>query len=921
MFQPIFARPLVAFEKETLLQCTGSPIKEEGQRAEVILLSAQGKTIAEISDFLGFHPANIKKWIRNFNENGLEGIAVKKRGPQGGPRPKFSRSQMAEIVRISQTKPDFYGLRFKEWTPQKLANFIVNKGIVDRISHVTVRQILKRQDEFGLSEQRESTTNPMIQKSAIISTATHLQMGKEAFNRSDYETAIEHLRPVLEDHGISLEEEANVRLMLSQALEELSRYEDSHGVIKKYEDGKLLSQLSPISRAQIKLRIGWAESWLRNYPEAIAALNEAKKLFLELQSEAGVCEAHYALGRTYIEINEFRIARDHLIQAARFEAKIYAPELMARVYSRLGTVDYNEGAFSSAKENYLKALELAEKTSNANLKGMILLNLGTTFDEGYVVEREESAKHKKRAIEYLEKGGHKDHLAAAYNNLGDNLRYSGLWSEAVDNLVKAIDIAQKYSKPSYEATARITLAEILCARGKFTEAEEHLQGSLELIGAGVDKWLESNALRILASVQRASGRVEIALRTLREALQLSTSIGDLHGVTLAQLALAECHFLKGGYQQAREYIELAQGRLKTEKSLSMSGLIQRLTGQLEAAVGHLPQARQHIAQSISIFTTTYIPYEIARSQYEMGQLLKLEQDRKGATDYLSQAKSVFEKLEAQPDYEATEKALKSLASGNFGERTIARVTTPNDVLLMQRLIEASASSELLIRELAAVIYDNFSVDRVIICQIHENGQVEVLTAQGSSLAEAQNLIDNLEPNWINKSILAEAFHLIRICEGLKNPILVCFRATSSIDGARLQPLLKQAELGLETCSLRMAARSFTPSMPEYRVKTVMPGFIIGSQPMFDVIDKIQKIRTSNVTVLITGESGTGKELVARAIHAESARARAIFLPFNCTATPKEIIDSHLFGHRRGAFTGATDNYQGIIRAAEGGTLF
>lgn len=101
----------------------------------------------------------------------------------------------------------------------------------------------------------------------------------------------------------------------------------------------------------------------------------------------------------------------------------------------------------------------------------------------------------------------------------------------------------------------------------------------------------------------------------------------------------------------------------------------------------------------------------------------------------------------------------------------------------------------------------------------------------------------------------------------------------------------------------------------------MPGFIVASSSMFDVIDKIYKIRTSDVTVLITGESGTGKELVARHIHNQSARARAIFLPFNCTASPKELIDSQLFGHRRGAFTGATTNYPGIIKAADGGTLF
>jgi transcriptional regulator with GAF, ATPase, and Fis domain len=74
-------------------------------------------------------------------------------------------------------------------------------------------------------------------------------------------------------------------------------------------------------------------------------------------------------------------------------------------------------------------------------------------------------------------------------------------------------------------------------------------------------------------------------------------------------------------------------------------------------------------------------------------------------------------------------------------------------------------------------------------------------------------------------------------------------------------------------------------------------------------------------VLITGETGTGKEVLARTIHACSARAQSIFLPFNCTSTPKDMLDSQLFGHRRGAFTGAVDNFQGVVRAAAGGTLF
>jgi DNA-binding NtrC family response regulator len=83
----------------------------------------------------------------------------------------------------------------------------------------------------------------------------------------------------------------------------------------------------------------------------------------------------------------------------------------------------------------------------------------------------------------------------------------------------------------------------------------------------------------------------------------------------------------------------------------------------------------------------------------------------------------------------------------------------------------------------------------------------------------------------------------------------------------------------------------------------------------------RRVATANVPVLITGETGTGKEVLARLIHSYSPRASKTFLPFNCSATPREMLDAQLFGHRKGAFTGATENFAGVIRAAAGGTLF
>lgn len=101
----------------------------------------------------------------------------------------------------------------------------------------------------------------------------------------------------------------------------------------------------------------------------------------------------------------------------------------------------------------------------------------------------------------------------------------------------------------------------------------------------------------------------------------------------------------------------------------------------------------------------------------------------------------------------------------------------------------------------------------------------------------------------------------------------------------------------------------------------MAGVIGRSEGLVEIYHVIERVADTNCTVLVTGESGTGKELVARAVHQTSSRARAPFVAVNCGAIPENLLESELFGHAKGAFTGAYASKMGRIGQAQGGTLF
>ncbi len=157
----------------------------------------------------------------------------------------------------------------------------------------------------------------------------------------------------------------------------------------------------------------------------------------------------------------------------------------------------------------------------------------------------------------------------------------------------------------------------------------------------------------------------------------------------------------------------------------------------------------------------------------------------------------------------------------------------------------------------------------------------------------------------------------------RNELLHALRTAreGSTEGQRVEESLAPRMAAIEETRNQSEASTF-PSRVERAVPVeLLPGMMGGSVPMRELARMVRLVSPRSATVLIEGETGTGKELVAKAVHQLSERAQKSFTVLNCAAIPESLLEAELFGHTRGAFTGAVTARTGRIEAAHGGTLF
>ncbi len=719
---------------------------------------------------------------------------------------------------------------------------------------------------------------------------------------------------------------AQARCVLSAALEMQGHYRESLEAVQMYELPESRAKLDGEATACLRVQIGLAYNYTGDQPKAIALLNAALREESESGSPAHLGAVYAAMARVYRSISEFTIARDHSHKALENYRETGDWRGLAEAYFGLAMADTLEGHYDAGLENFEQALKLVGDHPAPYLLGKIYSNMAGAC--WFLKRPQEGIRYLEKAIGYYERTEHKASAALGYNNLGINLILVGEWNRAQAALDRALSLASEIDERSAQVPMILdSLGDLSLLRGDLEEARKYLDRAVALATDNGNKWYSGQALRTLGRCYLAMNDEASALEKGQQALALAKSIGDRQAICESRLILAEAHLLSNDLRACTEGLQkVTDEATDATPDLGITGEAQRLYGILAMVEGDATLATQHFARSVSIFEMLGDRYRGSRAHFELGRAYAAQYPER-ATEHLSRAVHSFRELGASLDLARAEEVLAAL-DHSAPERHQEQSALAQ--LLTLRLAEAVASRELLLRELAAVLNQETNASQVLVFEPTESNNYRIVVAHGCTTDEGARLADELSEAKTDAE--REQFALKRNASiiSLRAPnavpaiVFVSPREAITLPGSVfLEPLLRVVELGLDVCALRARSRasSSVQDTDALAGSSLMPGFIHSSPAMTRLVEEVHKIRSSDVTVLVTGESGTGKELVARAIHAISSRRSKVFVPFNCTAVPKELAEGYLFGYRRGAFTGAVADSLGMIRSAAGGTLF
>ncbi len=517
------------------------------------------------------------------------------------------------------------------------------------------------------------------------------------------------------------------------------------------------------------------------------------------------------------------------------------------------------GNLDNARRHLKIADSLLSNVEDIWLRGYMAIN--SCALNIYSADTAEAQRWAEEAISYARKSGHRPTLLAAHANLGNIEFLLGQLSKAEKCFQVALGCCERGSVN--EIAILDNIAQIKLQLGNLDECWSVISRLEELIGGNdYAKRRHYNSYALLTKIRLLlrEGRKEEALKVAEGIRRLLETIPQTRMKTEAFLLNVETLLANDNPQAAAESLMAVMGP-RHQLSPDLFAQMEQMTGQTLASSNAAHLARVHFQRAVHTFGTIGHSIGMERSQRELASIPELvpANDRIASQRSLDRLRALID-LRNRPEL--------------FGHEAVSFL----EELGCTSAIELAAyvgNERHLIRHVGVVKDSGSAISRSIVVSAKSHRTVTL------SYLPIQN------PNC---GLVAVSFEKV---------------ITQILSIAATDSVFNDREIGWTSEEGAVTEQ----------------GVVFASDAMRAVLRTVKQIAATDVSVLVTGETGTGKEVIARTIHAHSPRSKMPFLALNCAAVPKDLLESQLFGYKKGAFSGASENYPGIVRSASGGTLF
>lgn len=599
-----------------------------------------------------------------------------------------------------------------------------------------------------------------------------------------------------------------------------------------------------------------------DYKGAQADLRQSVRVARTLHDEEQLCRSQLRMAHCVSISQGPRDAEGILESALQLAVRLGNSQILAWYHVRMGEIEGRRGHFATSASHFEAASRLEQSDQSLWLRGHVSLDLSAmAFLAGDFIE---ARVHAAVALELASKSGHRRTELAARTNYGRCQVALGLGSVAETTLVEVLS----YPALDFAITVTATegLAQLCLNRGDVRGAEARLE-SLGVADAS-RSWYDLAAYPTRIALALRQRKPAAALRLVGEATASAESRSDALLGTQLLLLRAESLLALGRLDEAGEALSETLHK-SADMPLNTLGELERVQGKYLAAQ-HAPAAAvEHLDRAIRVFLTT-------------GHVAARLDTMATRNEIVATLPTTAANPPGGPP------ALPALDAG-----------------WASHLVEMAAHSELLGREAFALLE-------------RSRGMHWAILSANSGVNQDILLSAGIPP----RSVLSPQRHTVRLMVGRSRDreIVLTFEPRQTFAAEQVVWSVRRLiDTAMSVEAAKRSQRERASLWPKVASHASHSPF--ASDSMREILRAAEQLADTNIPILITGETGTGKEVLAREIHTLSRRGSQPFMPFNCTAVARDMLDSQLFGHRRGAFTGASDHFLGVIRTATGGTLF